>query len=130
MNDDVNNPVHMPDIASTDSTLNPPTLRDIIERAFNYRGDVTIRRRAPKPPIEGYVFDRVFKPRESDSTVRIICKADGSRCTIPLVEIESIDFTGRDTAAGKSFETWVRKYIEKKTRGEAASIQSEALEDD
>jgi hypothetical protein len=29
-----------------------------------------------------------------------------------------LNFSGRDTAAGKSFETWVKKYQEKKAAGE------------
>lgn len=131
VSDDVNNPVHVPDSAPVeDSPAAEPTLRDVIERAFQYRGDVTVRRRGSQPPIEGYIFDRAFKPAEKDSTVRIIVKADGSRHTVSLADIEAIDFTGRDTAAGKSFDTWVRKYVEKKLKGETASIHSESLEED
>ena len=36
----------------------------------------------------------------------------------PTTEIARLEFTGRDTAAGKSFETWVKKYQEKKAAGE------------
>ena len=131
MTDDVNNPVHVPDNSPAPSPgAAAPTLRDTIERAFNYRGDVTIRRRDPHPPIEGYLFDRSFKPSDEQSLVRIISKGDNARHTISLAEIESIEFTGKDTAAGKSFDTWVRKYVEKKLNGETASIHSESLEDE
>jgi hypothetical protein len=38
-------------------------------------------------------------------------------------------FTGRDTAAGKSFEAWIRKYWEKKAAGEGhLNLQPEALD--
>ncbi len=38
-------------------------------------------------------------------------------------------FTGRDTAAGKSYEAWVKKYWEKRAKGEKnISIEPEALE--
>ena len=33
-------------------------------------------------------------------------------------DIAQLAFTGKDTAAGKSFETWVKKYQEKKAAGE------------
>ena len=42
-------------------------------------------------------------------------------------DVTSLTFSGRDTAAGKSWDTWVRKYIEKKMAGEAANIESEQL---
>jgi len=131
--DDVNNPVHVPDdspAATTNATSEPPTLRDVIERAFNYRGDVTVCRRKPHEPIEGYLFNRSFKRDDAHSTVSIIDKRDNTRQTIALSDIESIEFTGRDTAAGKSFDTWVRKYVQKKLAGETASIHSESLEDE
>ena len=32
--------------------------------------------------------------------------------------VARLEFTGRDTAAGKSFETWVKKYQAKKAAGE------------
>jgi hypothetical protein len=38
-------------------------------------------------------------------------------------------FTGKDTAAGKSFEAWVRKYNEKKAAGEKnIGIEPEPLD--
>ena len=33
-------------------------------------------------------------------------------------EIGGIAFTGRDTASGKSWDAWVKKYLEKKAAGE------------
>jgi hypothetical protein len=48
--------------------------------------------------------------------------------SIPYAEIAALAFTGRDTAAGKSWEAWVRKYWEKRAVGEAAAIEPEALE--
>jgi hypothetical protein len=33
-------------------------------------------------------------------------------------DIAGIAFTGKDTAAGKSFDAWVKKYKEKKAAGE------------
>jgi hypothetical protein len=48
---------------------------------------------------------------------------------IPYSEIAAIAFTGRDTAAGKSYEAWVKKYWEKREKGEKnISLEPEALE--
>jgi hypothetical protein len=51
------------------------------------------------------------------------------RPQIPYSEIAAMAFTGRDTAAGKSYEAWVKKYWEKRAAGEKnISIEPEALE--
>ncbi len=81
------------------------------EQAFNYRGDVTITRKDGSK-LECYVFDR------AQSCVRVIPKESFEKLSIPYSEIAGLAFTGRDTAAGKSWEAWVRKYWEKKNAGE------------
>ena len=44
-------------------------------------------------------------------------------------DVASLAFTGRDAAEGKSFETWVRKYREKKAAGEKnIRLEPEKLE--
>ena len=92
-------------------------LREGIEKAFDYRGDVTIMRR-DGTAVEGYIFDRRTGPTLADSSVRLFPKAGGNKCVIAYSDIASLQFTGRDTAAGKSFEAWVKKYWEKKAAGE------------
>jgi hypothetical protein len=42
----------------------------------------------------------------------------GGKLTITYAQIAALAFTGRDTAAGKSWEAWLRKYWEKKAAGE------------
>ncbi len=55
--------------------------------------------------------------------------SDGSpRLTIAYVDIAEIRFSGRDAAAGRSFESWMRNYVRKKLAGEEASIESEPLD--
>ena len=66
-------------------------------------------------------------PTLADSNVRIM-PADGGKVTISYAHVSRVAFSERDPAAGKSFETWVKKYVEKKMRGERASIESEPLE--
>ena len=92
-------------------------LRQALEKAFDYRGDVTITRK-DGCKVEGYIFDRKQGSSLETSLVRIL-PADGSpRQSIPFSEIGRLVFSGRDTAAGKSWEAWLKKYWEKKTAGE------------
>jgi hypothetical protein len=103
-------------------------LRVALEKAFDYRGDVTLTLKN-NSKIEGYIFDRGTGPTLSASFVRVLPKDGGPRVKISYTEIAALAFTGRDTAAGKSWEAWVRKYWEKKSSGEAdLSLQPESLE--
>ena len=45
-----------------------------------------------------------------------------------LLRYRGAPFSGRDPAAGKSWEAWVRKYWEKKAAGQTAEIEPEALD--
>ena len=92
-------------------------LREGIEKAFDYRGDVTILRKDGSE-IEGYIFDRRAGATLAESFVRLFPKGDANKLAIPYSDIASLRFTGRDTAAGKSWEAWLRKYWEKKAAGE------------
>jgi hypothetical protein len=104
-------------------------LRDALEKAFDYRGDVSITRKDGSK-IEGYVFDRVMGKNLADSFVRVLPKDSSQRVKIVYAEIAALAFTGRDTAAGKSWEAWVRTYWEKKEKsGESLSLQPESLEE-
>ena len=103
-------------------------LRIALEKAFDYRGDVTLTLKN-NSKIEGYIFDRVAGPSLSSSFVRVLPKDSGPRVKIAYADIAALAFTGRDTAAGKSWEAWVRKYWEKKDSGEGdLSLQPESLE--
>ncbi|MBZ5490410.1 MAG: hypothetical protein LAO76_05710 [Acidobacteriia bacterium] len=103
-------------------------VRQALEKAFDYRGDVTITRKDGSK-VEGYIFDRRTGKTLSDSAVRLFPKDADQKISIPYSEIAALAFSGRDTAAGKSFEAWVRKYWEKKAAGEKnIGIQAEALE--
>jgi hypothetical protein len=103
-------------------------IRAVIEKAFDYRGDVTITRKAGAE-VTGYLFDRRIGPTLANSVVRLILANSSDRPSIPYSEIAAIVFSGRDTAAGKSYEAWVKKYWEKRAKGEKnISIEPEALE--
>ena len=103
-------------------------IRAVIEKAFDYRGDVTITRKN-SGEVTGYLFDRRIGPTLENSVVRLILATSSDRPAIPYSEIAAIAFSGRDTAAGKSYEAWVKKYWEKRAKGEKnISIEPEALE--
>ena len=103
-------------------------LREALEKAFDYRGDVTITRK-DGTTIEGYVFDRRTGATLKDSVVRLYPRNSSDKITVAYADIAALAFTGRDTAAGKSWEAWMKKYAEKKSRGEKdLSLYSEPLE--
>ncbi len=109
-------------------------IRAVIEKAFDYRGDVTITcknkdKGEEGTQVTGYLFDRRIGTTLQSSVVRLMLANSNERPAIPYSEIVAIAFTGRDTAAGKSYEAWVKKYWEKRAKGEKnISIEPEALE--
>ncbi len=103
-------------------------IRGALEKAFDYRGDVTITLKN-ETQVEGYIFDRQNGRTLADSRVRVMPKNGDAKIAIPYSEIQALAFSGRDTAAGKSWEAWLRKYWEKKTAGEHnIQREPEALE--
>jgi hypothetical protein len=113
----------VPELATEDE------LREALEKAFDYRGDVEVTRK-DGTKVEGYLFDRAIGKNLRDSFVRILPKDSNQRVKITYAEIGALVFTGKDAAAGKSWEAWVRKYWEKKAKGgENLSLQPESLEE-
>ena len=106
--------------------LHPPDAA--LDKAFDYRGDVTLSLKDGSK-IEGYVFDRRANGASlADCVVRLFPKDHDKKVAVPYSEIARLEFTGRDTAAGRSFETWVKKYHEKKAAGEKnIGIEPETL---
>jgi hypothetical protein len=103
-------------------------VRSALETAFDYRGDVTMTR-TDGTKIEGYVFDRVTGATLASSFVRLLPKDSNQRLKIPYAEIAALAFSGRDPAAGKSWEAWVRKYWAKKASGDQdLSLQPDSLD--
>jgi hypothetical protein len=103
-------------------------LRIALEKAFDYRGDVTLTLK-DNSKIEGYIFDRLSGTSLAASFVRVLPKDSNQRVKISYAEIAALAFTGRDTAAGKSWEAWVQKYWEKKATGESnLSLEPESLD--
>jgi hypothetical protein len=108
-------------------TATEAELREGLELAFDYRGDVTITKK-DGARIEGYLFDRKTAATLADSVVRIIPRDQPRKVAISYADIARLEFTGRDTAAGKSWAAWVKKYWEKKAAGEKTDLQPEKLD--
>jgi hypothetical protein len=112
----------VPDLATEEE------IRVALEQAFDYRGDVTLTRK-DGTKIEGYIFDRVAGATLSSSFVRVLPKDSNQRVKISYADIAALAFSGRDPAAGKSWDAWVRKYWTKKATGEGdANLQPETLD--
>ncbi len=107
---------------------NDDEIRIALEKAFDYRGDVTITRKDGSR-IEGYLFDRRTAATLKDSVVRLYPKNSNEKIAIAYADIAALAFTGRDTAAGKSWEAWMKKYAQKKAAGETnIALQPEPLD--
>jgi hypothetical protein len=111
----------IPELATEDE------IRDALEKAFDYRGDITLTLKSGDK-FEGYLFDRRNGATLADSVVRLYPKDSSEKRSVAYSDIAALAFSGRDTAAGKSFEAWVRKYWEKKAAGEKnIGIEAEEL---
>jgi hypothetical protein len=100
----------------------------VLEKAFDYRGDITLTLRDGSE-LEGYIFDRRTGETLADSVVRLIPAGAREKVAVRYSDIGGVAFTGRDTAAGKSWQAWVKKYLEKKAAGETGiELQPEALD--
>ena len=103
-------------------------LRVALEKAFDYRGDITITKKDGSQVV-GYLFDRRAGSSLTNSFVRVIPSTSPTKVRIAYSDIAALAFTGRDTAAGKTFEAWVKKYWEKKAAGEKnIQIEPEKLD--
>ena len=103
-------------------------VREALEKAFDYRGDITITRKNGTK-VEGYLFDRRSGATLESSFVRIIPNSSPTKVNVAYSDVAALAFTGRDTAAGKTFEAWVKKYWEKKAAGEKnIQIEPEKLD--
>ena len=103
-------------------------LRHALEKAFDYRGDVTLTLNSGEI-IEAYIFNRQSGATLAESFVHYFTpKSEGKR-KVSYAEIARIEFTGKDRAAGKHWEDWVKAYNEKKAAGEKnIALHPDALE--
>jgi hypothetical protein len=101
----------------------PARLEAVVRVAIDYRGDVTLTV-GDEEPFVGFLFD--LDEHEGACRLRVLPGDGGPRRTIALADVRRIELSGRDTAAGKSFDTWVKKYIKQKLAGAPADIEAPA----
>jgi hypothetical protein len=94
---------------------------EAIDKAFDYRGDVTITLRNEQ--IEGYIFNR--EPKATPPRIEVFVKGSDEPRIIPYADVTALAFTGKDTADGKSWDAWVNKK-ESERQAEADRIKAEA----
>lgn len=112
----------IPELASDEE------VREALEQAFDYRGDVTITTKAGEK-IEAYIFNRHTGQSLADSWVQYFTPKAADKRKLGYAEIARLEFSGKDRAAGKHWEDWVKAYNEKKAAGETnIALHPESLE--
>ncbi len=92
-------------------------LKQALEKAFDYRGDVTLTLKSGER-IEAYIFNRQTGSTLADSYVQYFTPKAPEKRKVSYAEIARLEFSGKDRAAGKHWEDWVKAYNERKAAGE------------
>ena len=112
----------IPELAGEDE------LRQALEKAFDYRGDVTLTLKSGER-IEAYIFNRQSGATLAESYVQYFTPSANDKRRVSYAEIARLEFSGKDRAAGKHWEAWVEKYNAKKAAGEKnIALAPEALD--
>jgi len=107
---------------------NDKDLRQAMEKARDYRGDVTLTLKSGER-IEAFIFNCQSGPTLEDSFLQYYTPTSPEKRKVSYADIASVEFSGKDRAAGKHWEDWVKKYNEKKAAGERGiKLEPEALE--
>ncbi len=96
-------------------------LAAIIEKAFDYRGDVTVELKDGRQVV-GYLSNRNLQGAAHcpGPFIELMVAGQADLACIACREIAGIRLSGEDTAAGKSWEEWVAKQAaKKKAQGKA-----------
>ena len=94
-----------------------------IDKAFDYRGDVTLT--LHNEQVEGFMFNRDAAARPP--RVEVFIKGNDEPRIIPYADITAIAFSGKDTANGKSWDAWVnKKQSERQAEADRIKAESEA----
>jgi Zn/Cd-binding protein ZinT len=103
-------------------------LREALAKALDYRGDVTLTLKSGER-IEAFIFNCRNGATLADSYVQYFTPSAPEKRKVGYAEIARIEFSGKDRAAGKHWEDWVKAYNAKKAAGETnIALAPEALE--
>ena len=78
-------------------------LRQALEKAFDYRGDVTVTLKSGER-IEAFIFNRRSGATLIDSYVQYYTPTAPEKRKLTYAEIARLEFTGKDRAEGKHWE--------------------------
>ena len=92
-------------------------LKNALEKAFDYRGDVTLTLKSGEK-VEAFIFNRHSGATLADSWVKYFAPNQPGKLKISYDQIARLEFSGKDRAAGKHWEDWVKSYNERKAAGE------------
>jgi hypothetical protein len=107
---------------------NDEDLRQAMEKARDYRGDVTLTLKSGER-IEAFIFNCQTGPTLEDSFLQCFTARSTEKRKVSYADIASVEFSGKDRAAGKHWEDWVKAYNAKKAAGEKnIGLAPEALE--
>ncbi|MGA9585106.1 MAG: hypothetical protein WBQ95_07245, partial [Terracidiphilus sp.] len=81
-------------------------LRNALEKAFDYRGDVTITTKGGER-IEAYIFNRSTGATLADSYVQYFSPKSPEKLKLAYRDVARLEFSGKDRAAGKHWEDWL-----------------------
>ena len=81
-------------------------LAHVVEQAFDYRGDVTLLLR-DGTVRHGYLFNR--RADGPDPYVELLEAGRDDPVAVRYADLRTIHFTGKDTAAGKSYLAWLER---------------------
>ena len=93
-------------------------LGEVIDAAFDYRGNVTLELRSGER-VDGYVSN--CDVNAAEPFLELFPSNGEAKKKLLFGEIRGVSFTGKDTASGRSWETWVKKWSankEAEARGE------------
>ena len=111
----------IPALASDDD------IKAALEKAFDFRGDVTLTLKSGEK-IEAYIFNRQTGATLADSWVQYFAPNAPDKKKLAYDQIARLVF-GKDRAAGKHWEDWVKNWNEKKAAGEKnIALHPDALE--
>jgi hypothetical protein len=112
----------VPTLASDDD------LRQALDKALDYRGDITLTLKNGER-IEAFIFNSLPGSTLAESFVQYFTPSSPEKRKLSYAEIARIEFSGKDRAAGKHWEDWVKAYNEKKAAGEKnIALVPDALE--
>jgi hypothetical protein len=101
---------------SVPSLATDEDLKNALEKAFDFRGDVTITLKSGEK-IDAYIFNRSTGATLAESWIQYFAPNAPEKKKISYDQIARLEF-GKDRAAGKHWEDWVKAYNEKKAAGE------------